>query len=402
MSTELKALTEDIHSKFAELKETQREIAREETKKHVDVLLTEKLHKINDAITQTDDRLEKAEKLEALMRVKNEVCEKMERSDLDKAFLQFIRSEKSLESSQRKLIEDYSTKSMNSLSDTAGGYLVVPYMDTAITTRLYELSPMRSVCQTVNISTDQYKKPQQTDLAAAQWLDRDSTPVNTAEPTFGQLSIRVNKLYAMPEVSEDLLADSFVDVVNVLADSISTAFDLAEGQAFINGNGSGQPKGLLTANQGNPDTWGNVEVVPSGAAADLTYAGLVNLVASLKNGYAANGRFLMNRSTIAKVRLLVDSTGRSLWMPQLGSANPAEVLGYPVIQMAHLPNVAAGTIPIVFGDFRRAYIVVDRAGITMLRDPYTHKPFVSFYTTKRVGASYDNTESFKYQKISVS
>lgn len=399
MSTEIKEIQTDIQEAFSELKHSLKEKVKEEVKGYVDPLISEKIDRINDAITKAEDRLDAAERVEKQLSIRNEVENQVKRSEVDEAFLQYVRNEKRLSTKQYELLET-NQKALSSFSDSAGGYLVVPFIDTAITRALTTISSMRTVATVKNISTDTYIKPSALGSAEVYWADRDHEPVETGLGTYGNLTIRVNKLVAYPKISEDLLEDAVIDIAAEVVDAITNAFSEAEEAAFVAGDGVGQPLGILSLPAGT--TFGTtVEQIPSLDANLITTDALTNLVYGLGDAYAANARFMMRSATVGAIRKLTDETGNALWTPAYGT-EPATIMGYPVVRNKYMPAVAAGALPIAFGDFRRGYIVVDRRGVRVLRDPYTSKPFVKFYTTKRVGGGVDNTEAYKLLKIAAS
>lgn len=394
---DIKSIQTDIATQFEEMKKHVEAAAKKEAGS-VSAEVTQKIDKMNDSITVLQDQLVKAEKLLAQSKARSAAAGALEEAggELKDAWINFIRKGVDNMNAEQKHLMSTHTKALNSASDPSGGYLVLPYFDTEITKRLYETSPMRQVATTKTISTDQYEKPTQLDLAAAYWQDRDHDFNETATQTWGRLTIRVHKLVASPKVSQDLLDDSYVDVESELLDSISQAMDLLENTAFVNGTGVGQPRGLLTYAAGT--TWGQIQQFASGAANDITPDALTDLTYGLNAGYRANGRYLMNNLTLAKLRKIVDGEGRALWTPQFGS-EPSTINGYPVTIFADMPDPVTGALSVAFGDMRRAYIVVDRAGTRVLRDPYTNAPYVRFTTTRRVGGGVDNFESVKLLKI---
>lgn len=410
----------DINSNFEELKKDLKQ-AHEQmaTKSHVDGLLKEKMERINDAITKAEDAKDAAEKAQAmanaLVKARESFAEDVKAGkrkptdpNIKAALNNFIRKgDQHLTPKEIDLLEMH-TKSLSSGSDPSGGYAVTPEMDNEITRIIYETSPMRQVCEVKQISSDQFERLQRIDLAASGWADRDasdSTAPSTT-PTFKKISVKAWKQWAEPIISQDLIDDAFIDVEGELTLSLATQFELTENTAFVSGNGVGQPMGFLSYGAGSwnsstpnlPD-WGTIEQIVSGDANNLTYAGIVNLVYALKAGYQERAVFLANRLTVAKMRLIVDGIGRPLWQPGMGP-EPAEFMGYPVIKAADMPLVASSALALAFGDFSRGYLIVDRVGTRILRDPFTQKPFIKFYTTKRVGGGVTNFEAIKLQKIS--
>lgn len=401
MSTEVKEAVDTMQKAFEEFKSTNKEVIEASVKGYVDPLLTSKLDKLNEAITVAEEAKEAAETAQAMIKKRNEIekdSDNMtsEQRELRAAFRDYLRKAQDADPKNMQIMTNH-TKSLNTATDASGGYFVVPQFDSAITKILNETSPMRRVATIKQVSTDQYEKLQNTDLAGATWADRDVAPSESTTPTYKKLTIKAFKLEAEPQISQDMIDDSVIDIERELQDSLVEKFQITENTAFVLGDGVGQPRGLLTYAAGT--SWGQIEQVVSGAAALPTYAGLVDLVYALKDGYLQRAAFMMKRSTVAAIRKLVDGNSQPLWMPGIGS-EPATLMGYPIMRANDMPAVQAAALAIAFGDFARAYTIIDRIGTRVLRDPYTAKPFVKFYTTKRVGGAVDNYEAVKIQKIS--
>ncbi len=395
---EIKDLHKEIHAAVGELRDGLTEKFKAEIKGHVDTMINENINRANEAISKAEDRLEKAERVEAMNHARNEIGAICEKSKEAKAFNDYLRRGDDMSSESRAIMESKAI-SGNAGSNAQGGYLVVPEVSGQITKVLNETSPIRSVANVVSISSDEFQKPQQTDLPTAAWADRDGAPSQTDVMTWKQLSIRAHEIYAEPRMSKNFVADSVIDIEGYLMAALAESFEITENTAFVSGSGVGQPKGLLSYTAGT--SWGQVEQIASGNASELTAAGLTNLVYSLKDGYLAGASFLMRRATVAKVRLLVDANGNALWTPQFGT-EPAQIMGYAVKRASDVPAVEANALAVIFGDFRRAYTIVDRVGMELLRDPFTAKPFIKYYVTKRVGGGVDNSEAFKIQKVAAS
>jgi HK97 family phage major capsid protein len=205
-----------------------------------------------------------------------------------------------------------------------------------------------------------------------------------------------------------LLEDAAVNIDQWLAQEVEQVFAVQEGTAFVTGDGVNKPKGFLsyTTVANASWTWGNVGYIASGAAGAFAASNpsdvLIDLVYAVKAGYRQNGVFVMNRKTQATVRKFKDSTGAYLWQPPAIAGGKASLMTFPVIEAEDMPDVAANSLSIAFGDFNRGYLVVDRAGVSVLRDPYMAKPYVLFYTTKRVGGGVQDFDAIKLLKMAVS
>lgn len=292
---------------------------------------------------------------------------------------------------------------MSVASSPDGGFLVSPDTDGRIATLITESSPIRRLAAVQQISSDSLEGVNDLDDAGAAWVGETATRSgNTDTPQVGIWKIPVHEQYSEPNTTQKMLDDAQVDVESWLAGKVSTAFSIGENTAFVSGNGVLRPRGFTTYANGTPSatTWNVIQQVVSGHATLLTADGLINLVFALKSAYRRGSVFGMNRLTESAVRKLKDGVGNYLWQPDFQMQASATLLGFPIEEMADLANVGASALPVVFGNFRIGYQVVDRGGIRVLRDPYTRKGYVKFYTTKRVGGDVVNFEALKLQVVS--
>ncbi|WP_254671722.1 phage major capsid protein [Janthinobacterium sp. HH104] len=289
--------------------------------------------------------------------------------------------------------------SLNKGTASEGGFLAPVEWDRTITDRLLVVSPMRALCYIQPISTNGFSKLFNNRGTNSGWVGETAPRPETNGPTLGSLAYNTGELYANPAATQQMLDDSAVNIETWLASEVETEFSIQEGVAFLTGNGTNKPAGLLTYITGGANAaahpWGDIKTVKSGAAAALTADGLIDLVYALPGEYTANARAAMNRNTQAAIRKLKDGQGNYLWQPSFEAGAPATVLGYGIAEMAGMPDVAANSKPIVFGDFKRGYMIIDRTGVRVLRDPFTNKPYVHFYTTKRVGGGLLNPDVLK-------
>ncbi len=282
-------------------------------------------------------------------------------------------------------------KAMTVGSNPDGGYLVPPEVETQIGKRLAAISPIRAIAGQRTISGNVYKKPFMTSGPATGWVGESDARPQTASPTLDELSFPAMELYAMPAATATLLEDAAVNIDEWLAQEVDAVFAAQEGAAFVNGDGVNKPKGFLTyTTVANASwSWGNIGFIASGAAGAFPASHpsdtLVDLIYALKAGYRQNASFVMNRKTQSVIRKFKDSQGGYLWQPPAVAGGKASLMTFPVVEAEDMPDIGANALSIAFGDFGRGYLVVDRAGVSVLRDPYTAKPYVLFYTTKRVG-----------------
>lgn len=292
-------------------------------------------------------------------------------------------------------------------SEPDGGVFVSPDMSGRIATLVYETSPIRQYADVQTITSDALEGINDLDEADASWVGETETRSgNTGTPQGGIWRIPTHEQYAEPKATQKLLDDSGVDIENWLAMKVSDKFARSENTAFVTGNGIHRPRGFTTYSAGTPagggaaSAWQVVEQVVSGNASALTADGLVDLVFALKTVYRMGAIFGMNRATEREVRQLKDGQNNYLWQPDFQQRAAATLLGFPVVEMPDMPDIAGGAEPIVFGNLRLAYQIVDRFGVRVLRDPYTSKGFVKFYSTKRVGGGVVNFEAIKLQTVS--
>ena len=288
--------------------------------------------------------------------------------------------------------------------DSNGGYLVPKEWDRTITDKLRTVSPLRKLFKVQTTSKPKFSKLYNMHGAGSGWVGEEDARAKTDTPTFKSLDFETGEIYANPAATQQMLDDAEINLEAFLADEVKTEFAVAENKAFISGDGQkGKPTGLLTYAEGGTNATkhplGAIKVVKSGNAAAVTADSVIDLVYSLPAEYTQGAGFMMNRKTLAAVRKLKDGQGNYLWQPSYQQDQPSTLCGYPVYEVADMPDVAANALCIAFGDFNRAYMILDRKGVSILRDPYTNKPFVQFYTTKRVGGGVDNPEACVLLKV---
>ena len=366
-----------------------------------DVIADEKVARIDAALTAQQQRLDEL----ALKSARPALGADSARHGFTahkSAFDSYIRSG---ESAGLRQIE---TKAMSVGSSPDGGYLVPEETETEIGKRLMDLSPMRSICATRVISGGIYRKPFMTSGPATGWVGETAARPQTGSPVLDELSFPAMELYAMPAATATLLEDSAVNIDDWLAGEVELTFAMQEGAAFVSGDGSNKPKGLLAypmvAN--NAWAWGNIGYVPTSVAGGFPASNpsdvLIDLVYGLRSGYRQNATFVMNRKTQSSVRKFKDGNGAYIWQPAAVAGGRSSLIGFPLLEAEDMPDVAAGSLSIAFGDFRRGYLIVDRQGVRVLRDPYSSKPYVLFYTTKRVGGGVQDFDAIKLLKFTVS
>jgi HK97 family phage major capsid protein len=297
-------------------------------------------------------------------------------------------------------------KSISGAAPADGGYAVPREIDAAIAARLKAISPIRAIAQVVQTGSAGYRKLVTTGGTASGWVSEVAARPETATPSFAEIAPPSGELYANPAASQAMLDDAGFDLESWLADEIAMEFARAEGAAFITGNGVNRPKGFLDApNAATNDAarpFGTLQFLASGNAATLGASPelkLIDLVHALKAGHRQGASWVMNSATLAQVRKLKAADGSFLWQAGVMEGQPARLLGYPVVEAEDMPDVAAGNVPIAFGNFRAGYLIAERSATAILRDPFTNKPFVHFYATKRIGGQVLDSDAIKLLKI---
>ncbi|NUR45273.1 MAG: phage major capsid protein [Sphingomonas sp.] len=299
------------------------------------------------------------------------------------------------------------TKAIGSSSDSIGGYAVPREIDQIIARTLKAISPIRSIANVVQVGSAGYRKLVATGGTPSGWVAYEAARPETGTPTFTEVVPPNGDLYANPAVSQQMLDDASFDVEQFLAEEIANEFARAEGAAFVAGNGTNQPLGFLASpNAATVDSvrpMGTLQFIGTGAAGAFPASNpadkLVDLVQSLRSPYRQGAVFVMNSSTAAAIRKFKTADGAFMFQPSLAAGQPATLLGYPLIEAEDMPDIAANSLSIAFGNFKAGYVIAERNATQLLRDPYTHKPYVHFYATKRVGGQVVNSEAIKLLKF---
>ncbi len=299
-------------------------------------------------------------------------------------------------------------KALSSAVAADGGYLVDPQTADTIRSMLVSTASIRAIANVVQVEATSFDVLIDRSEVGSGWATEAGAQAETATPVLERISIKLHELSAMPKASQRLLDDSAFDVEGWLAGRIATRFIRAEAAAFVSGDGVDKPRGFLLPNKvANASwTWGSIGYVPSGAASDFPTTNaadcIVNLVYALGADYRANASFVMNSKTAGAVRKMKDADGRFLWSDGLAAGEPARLMGYPVLIAEDMPDIAANAHAIAFGDFRAGYTIAERPDLRILRDPFSAKPHVLFYASKRVGGDVTDFAAIKLLKFAVS
>jgi HK97 family phage major capsid protein len=295
------------------------------------------------------------------------------------------------------------TKALSGSTDSMGGYAVPQEIDERIDSTLKAISPIRSIANVVKVGSAGYRKLIASGGTPSGWAGYEADRPETGTPTFTEIVPASGELYANPAASQQMLDDAMFDVEAWLAQEIATEFARAEGAAFVSGTGLNQPLGFLTsptsAALDGVRPMGTLQTIGTGVAGGFAASDpeddLVDLVQSLRSPYRQGAVFVMNSATAAEIRKFKTADGAFMFQPSLAAGQPSTLLGYPLIEAEDMPDIAAGSLSIAFGNFKAGYVIAERNATTILRDPYTHKPYVHFYATKRVGGQIVNSEAIK-------
>lgn len=363
-------------------------------------LTVEMYKRMDDRIDQLQDNLTAVQK--AALRTTqsgvdnvDDVNQRQERA----AFVAALRKGEDRLPAEHRVAFDRLQKRLSVDSNPDGGFVVDPAFSARISTVLFETSPVRQVATVETISTDALEGLFDGDETTVGWVSESQSRPDTATPQIGLWRIPTHEMFANPAATQKLLDDAFLDMESWLATKVSDRLARLENEAFVNGNGVGQPRGFLTYPAGT--NRGQILQVASGAvgAPFITAEGIINIVYSCKAGYRQGSVWAMNRSTVGAIRRIradspIAGTGEFMWQPGFGT-QPQTLMGYAIVEMEDMPDLDAGSLSYAYGNFAAAYTIVDRQGVRILRDPFTAKPFVSFYTTKRVGGDVINFEALK-------
>jgi HK97 family phage major capsid protein len=360
-----------------------------EKKNTVDPITLSQMEKLNNLIDGYQDKISKIEvaSLRPYSELENPRSASVDQ-EYKKAFVNYLRK------GNESTLATLEKKTLSVGNNAEGGYLVTHQMSNAMIRAIFETSPMRQLANITSISSDALEIIEDYDEAYAGWTHETETRTETKTPQINKKVIMVHEIYAQPKATQKLVDDASIDIETWLAEKIVDVFSRKENAAFINGDGIGKPKGILSYLNGIK--WNEVEQITSGENGAITSEGIFKLYYSLKEIHAVKAKFLMSRAAVQALRMLKDTrSGKYLWQPSLEAGTPDSLLGAEVVQSPDMPGLTQGALAIAFADFRAAYQIVDRQGIRVLRDPFTDKPFVKFYTTKRVGGDVTNFQAIK-------
>lgn len=352
---------------------------------------------VKTKLQQTEERLTMLDRRSTIAARPHLAASTLDGAPHQKAFDAYVRSGE--DDGLRGL--EMEAKSLSSAVNSDGGYLIDPQTAETIKSVLNSTASIRSIASVVNVEANSFDVLiDHTDVGAG-WADENSAATETSTPTIDRISIALHELSALPKASQRLLDDSAFDVEGWLAGRIADKFARAEAAAFISGDGVDKPKGILTHRAMAEDSWswGSIGYVASGIDGGVDADAIVDVVYALGAQYRVNGTFVMNSKTAGVIRKLKDSDGRFLWSDGLAAGEPARLMGYPVLIAEDMPDAATDSFSIAFGDFQAGYTIAERPDLRVLRDPFSAKPHVLFYATKRVGGDVSDFAAIKLVKF---
>ena len=402
MPSEIKAAICEVMANFEAFKSANDERLHAMETKRQDGLLDQKLDRIEMALQSAEQRLSRlgTQSTRPSLSLNDEQAiykKSISASEVKSAFDSYMRT------------GHQGLEVKAGISSLSGSSALAPSeTERYIERRLAAVSPMRSLASVRQIGASVFKKPVSIINAASGWVSESQARPETDPATLSLLTFPSGELYASPSATQDILDDALINIDEWLASEIEDSFASQENAAFVSGDGINKPQGFLsyTTVADSAASWGQIGYVPSGAAGGFSITNpqdaLIDLIYAPKARYRVNASFVMNRRTATKIRKFKDADGNYIWQPAQMAGQLPLLLGYRVQEMEEMPDIAGNSLSIAFGDFAKGYLIVDRAGLSILRDPYSAKPYVLFYTTKRVGGGVQNFDAIKVMKFAVS
>ncbi|HCR1107421.1 TPA: phage major capsid protein [Klebsiella aerogenes] len=396
MAVELKQVEEvaqELNARFTEFKAANdARFAAAETEK---LKLVGQVDTLNGKLSDLDNLKSELEKeLKAAKRPQGGLSK--EAADHKSAFINFMRK------GDENGLRDLEQKALQTGVDADGGYAVPEDLDRSLLNMLKDANVMRQVCNTITLSTPDYRRVVNLNGTNSGWVGETDARPNTDTSKLTQIRPFMGEIYGYPEATQTMLDDAFFNVEQWMQSELADEFAEQEEIAFTLGDGVNKPKGFMayetTAESDKTRAFGKLQHILSGSAG-VDGDALLSLIYGTRKVHRNGATFMMNNNSLFAIRLLKDAEGNYLWRPGLELGQPSSLLGYSIVENEQMPDIAADANAIAFGNFKRGYTIVDRIGTRVLRDPYTHKPFVGFYTTKRVGGMLVDSQAIKLLKI---
>ncbi len=434
MATEVKQMFEELHKDWEAFKQAHNQQLAELKEGKADVVLTEKVDRINSAITETQEKMDKlatTEKVDELREDIDDLKRSVSRKtgpglekpgdEHTKMFIQYMREAGNHTSETTTALQEYSRKAVTIGTATAGGHAVPAPIAQQVLQKVLDISPVTAAVRRTEVTSPLYERLVDTRGAASGWAGETTTRSETGTPAIQQVTFTHGELYAVPKVSNWALNDIFFDVEGWMRDSIAEEFAYQLGEAITDGNGTNKPTGIVTgtpvstADEGaSPErAFGTLQYIATGRASNLPndllgspqgdpFGKLIDVIAALKPRYQANARWMMNRTVEAVVRKFRTTDGMNLWQPSLIVGAPPTLLGYPIIPNEGMSNEGSNTFPIAFGDYNAGYELIVIQGMRLIRDEVTSKGHTLFYFAQRFGGKLVNDDAIKLVKCAAS
>jgi len=389
--SEIKDRLNKLSGAWEEFKSTNDQRLKQiEHKGNADPITENKLSNISSSLDEYKSRIQRLE-LKNSRPISGESKNTLLDAEYKSAFSDYLRK------GNENLVSNLSRKNLSGSTNAEGGYLLDNAMYQFISKNLETNSIMRQLSSKQEISTDSFDILSEDGNFDSGWVSEVAQRSSTGSPKINKKNISLHEIYAQPKVTQKLIDDSKIDISKWLSERLAEKFMSAESSSFINGDGNNKPRGILTYGDGK----GNDKIEQLSTTSKeggIDADSIIELYYSLDVQYSGKASFLMHRDMLQQIRLLKsNATGQYLWAPSLEFEAPDTLLGAPVYESMPIPK--KGALSIALADFKSAYMIVDRAGINMMRDPYTEKPFVKFYTTKRVGGDIINTNAIKLLRL---
>ena len=408
----LKTANDDFSNQFEEVKKAQQELkAENEAQAKRNDALEAALKRRGD--NENGNDFTEAHKFMALAQHKSvdELLEdQVDMEGFNEYEKSFVRSY--LRRSEKRAMNEVESKALSIGGDPQGGYLVPPTMANTMITKIFETSPVRSIANTVTIGTDRWEVPLDRDEASSGWVGETGSRTETDTPELGKFEIPVHEQYANPRITQNMLDDAQMDVAGWLNGKVADKLARTENTAFVNGNGVSKPRGFMdyasTAVTTTDATraFGVLQYIITGVSGGFNATdpgdALIDMVYALKAGYRQGASWAMSRATVGAVRKIQDGDGNYMWQPNFTDLEQSNLLGATITELEDMAAIGADSFSIAFGNFNAGYQIVDRQGIRLLVDPYSAKPYVQYYTTKRVGGDVVDSEAIKLLKFGTS
>lgn len=398
---EIKSALDAQAVQWEAFKVSNEERIKSEAKGAADVLFEEKSKKLNDAMDATTERL-KALELKAARPESGAGEVSGAAAEYKAAFAEYART------GNESGLQRIELKSFISNSGADGGFAIPAFVDAEINKKLIDISPIRAISQVVTSPHQNYSKMVDIGGVSSGWVSESATRPATNTPQLARVAPVIGELYANPQATQVMLNDAGFNMETWLSDEVQTEFARNEGAAFVSGDGVGKPLGFTSGTPVSTSdatrAFGVLQYTASGNASTMPTSAdtFITLIHTLKAGYRQGAGFVCARSVLSALRSYKDTTNQYLWQPSMQMGTPDSFFGYPVTEAEDMPAVAAGTMSLAFGNFKAGYLIVDVTGTATLRDPYSNKPFIGFYTVKRVGGVVQNSEAIKLLKIATS